>query len=467
MPDKDLQKKIVDRISTVAKEEGEEEVHDQEVTKEPVVPPATKVSIEPQTDFPEEPEKTGSSHQREEPASSVGCQQREGTEEKKKKDVNADDTAPQKKPVTPEKYGIDISGNEIASILSFKNEYYGERAGFYNLGFPALSQSQHMMWHKHSGKLKNHMITGMMTLKKTLCRNTFEHYDESVFDVLEGLRQDAVYGCSDPRMHIRERAQVTKLTNDAAQRHKEDFETLHQTIDDSVTEHGCIPYSVIFQLLAMRNLGAGLLDADFIDKDYPYRSPKSFLCMLWNLGNWQRPRFLKNPLLEHLEKYRKHINFDFDTEHRLIGDKPLYNNFFVNVVKNLETHLSMNCEAGSIFEHKERIEEGGYTVCFNDYQNLMVAARIGIDGSVRQIAGYKTDPNDIRPRCVSWAIFEIVWGKTLNKHTGEEQNLTRGRMSMHRVCVIMFDKTIFLHQQHSVERSLRPCVGSASTIKLM
>ena len=98
MLDKDLQKKIVDRISyVVKKEEGEEEVNDQEATKEPVVPPATKVSIETQPDFPEESEKTGSSHQREEPASSVGDQQREGTEEKKKKDINADDTAPQKK----------------------------------------------------------------------------------------------------------------------------------------------------------------------------------------------------------------------------------------------------------------------------------------------------------------------------------------------------------------------------------
>ena len=86
----------------------------------------------------------------------------------------------------------------------------------------------------------------------------------------------------------------------------------------------------------------------------------------------------------------------------LIGNKPLYNNFFFNVVKNLKTHLFMNCEAGSIFEHKERIEEGGYTVRFNDYQDLMVAARIGKNGYVRQIAGYKTVPNDTRPRFVPW-----------------------------------------------------------------
>ena len=111
-------------------------------------------------------------------------------------------------------------------------------------------------------------------------------------------------------------------------------------------------------------------------------------------------KICRNPLPEHLEKYRIHINFDFDSEHKLIGDRPLYNNFFVNVVKNLRSHLFMNCEAASIYEHRAGIEEGGYgyEVCFHDCQDLMVAARIGKNGSVRQIAGYKTNPNDTRPR---------------------------------------------------------------------
>ena len=68
----------------------------------------------------------------------------------------------------------------------------------------------------------------------------------------------------------------------------------------------------------------------------------------------------------------------------------------------------MNCEAASISEHKERIEEGGYTVCFNDSQDLMVAARSGRNGYVRQIAGFKTDKDDTRTRCVSWAICDCV-----------------------------------------------------------
>ena len=65
----------------------------------------------------------------------------------------------------------------------------------------------------------------------------------------------------------------------------------------------------------------------------------------------------------------------------------------------------------------------------------MCAARLGKDGYITQIAGYSTDDDDTNPRFVSWAIFEIVWGKTLNRSTGEEEDLTRSRMSMNRVCV--------------------------------
>ena len=79
MLDKDLQQKIVDRVSKVVKAEEKEaegeHVRHQEITKGPVVPPATKISIETQTEPQPESEEPGSSHQREEPASSVGSQQ--------------------------------------------------------------------------------------------------------------------------------------------------------------------------------------------------------------------------------------------------------------------------------------------------------------------------------------------------------------------------------------------------------
>ena len=58
----------------------------------------------------------------------------------------------------------------------------------------------------------------------------------------------------------------------------------------------------------------------------------------------------------------------------------------------------------------------------------MVAARIGKDGYIKQIAGYHTDDNDTRVRQVSWAIFEVSWGKTKDRDTDEIVDLTRARM---------------------------------------
>ena len=296
-----------------------------------------------------------------------------------------------------------------------------------------------MMWHKQFRQTEEpHGDHWYQTQKKTLWRNTSEDIMMSQFCLFSmnfGVIQFTVVqiqGCTPRNVH-----KLPSFTNDTAERHKEDFETLHETIDEYLEKHRCIPYCVVLQALALRYLGAGLIDADFIDKHYPYRSSKSFSCMFWILGNWQRFKFAKDPLPEHLEKYRPHIKFDFNPAHKLIGDmigdRPLYNNFFVNVVKNLRSHLFMNCEAASIYEHRARIEEGGYRVCFNDYQDLIVAARVGKDGSVRQIAGYKTDPDDTRPRFVSWAIFEMVWGTTLNRHLEKRREKpTRARMSMHR-----------------------------------
>ena len=199
---------------------------------------------------------------------------------------------------------------------------------------------------------------------------------------------------------------------------------MHGPIGDYIKDHQCIPYAVIFQLLAMRYLGAGLLDAEHLDLVHPHRSSKSLSCMFWNLGNWQRKTHSKNPLPEHLEKFRPHIRFDLNTEQKPIGDKPLYNNYCVTAIKNLGAHIFLNCEASSLYENRERLEESSWKTCFNDFTDLMCAARLGKDGYITQIAGYSTDDDNTKPRFVSWAIFEIAWGKTFNRSTNEEDLYT-------------------------------------------
>eukprot|EP00435_Cladocopium_sp_Y103_P047011 s568_g13.t1 len=62
-------------------------------------------------------------------------------------------------------------------------------------------------------------------------------------------------------------------------------------------------------------------------------------------------------------------------------------------------------------------------------------ARVGKDGYVRRIAGYDTEDDDTRERYVSWVIFEIKFGTTVDRASREEEELTHARLHMVRACV--------------------------------
>ena len=142
------------------------------------------------------------------------------------------------------------------------------------------------------------------------------HKGEKVMDTLEDIKKNAEYSCSDPRLHPRARAEANRFTQIATERHQEDFEFWHKLINDYIEDHHCAPYVIILQLLAMRYLGAGLLETENLDWDYPHRSSKSLSCMFWSLGNWNREAHSKCPLPEHLEKFRPHIRFDLNNRLR-------------------------------------------------------------------------------------------------------------------------------------------------------
>ena len=129
--------------------------------------------------------------------------------------------------------------------------------------------------------------------------------------------------------------------------------------------------------------------------------------------------------------------------------------------------MFVNCEAQSIYPYRSLLEEEQFKTCFNEYRDLMAAARVGRDRYVRQIAGYNTGEDDTSARYVPGAIFEIMWGTAINRSAEEEEPLTRARMSMCRVCVsITSDKTIFPGRQESAEKLLHVCLGSVSVFKL-
>ena len=66
---------------------------------------------------------------------------------------------------------------------------------------------------------------------------------------------------------------------------------------------------------------------------------------------------------------------------------PEGNNLFMKMVKNFRGHILLNCEASSLLTHKEYIEKNGWKMCSNDSTDLCCMARLGHEGSIRQIAG--------------------------------------------------------------------------------
>ena len=216
------------------------------------------------------------------------------------------------------------------------------------------------------------------------------HKDQLPLQELD-LKNTCEYGCSDPRLHPRHQEQSEEAAQEAERRIEDNFQTLMKVLEFHIQDHNVLPYCVVLQCLASRYLGGGLLDPTHTDEEYPYRSSPQFSLMFWNLRNWCRKRFDKFPLPERPQKFAPHIAYDIDGEHLPIGDdKPQFNNYFINVIKNLGAHLFMNCEAGSLYPFRERLKEAKITTCFNDYHDLMVAARIANEGYIRQIAGYNT-----------------------------------------------------------------------------
>ena len=262
------------------------------------------------------------------------------------------------------------------------------------------------------------------------------HKDQNPQLELQELNNHIEYGCSDPRMHPLHQDKAESSSKEAERRIDDDFGNLTKVLQDYVEDHKVLPYCMILHSLAYRYLGGGLSDPTYKDAEFPYRSSPQITAMFWNLGNWCRNRFEKCPVPERFQQFIPHIDYTIDEDHEKFDEnKSQFNNYFINVIKNFGGHLFMNCEAGSLYPHRERLDEVDFKTCFNDYHDLMVAARLGKDGYIKQIAGYHTDDNDTRVRQVSWAIFEVSWGKTKDRDTDEIVDLTRARMRMTRVCV--------------------------------
>ena len=426
MCNKNVQKNIKDSFvkdEEVKDEEEEIVVEEEEDTKEPHVP--AECSSEKEESAP--PERS--------------LEKEESGEEKT--DIQDDETAPEVKPAVRLYYGQDITGNEDDSVFRklkdcFSDGYHGEWAGFYNQGYPASSKHRHMFWHvKYRKTMQHHQeywyhLTDDQLMSEYIAR----HKDQLPLQELEELKNQIEYGCNDPRMHPLHQEKAESMSREAERRIDDDFGNLTLILQDYINDHKVLPYCMILHSLAYRYLGGGLSDPTYKDAEFPYRSSPQMTVMFWNLGNWCRSKFDRCPVPERFQQFIPHIDYTIDEDHKKFDEnKTQFNNYFINVIKNFGGHLFMNCEACSLYPHRERLDEVDFKTCFNDYHDLMVAARLGKEGYIKQIAGYHTDDNDTRVRQVSWAIFEVSWGKTKNRDTDEIEELRRARMRMTRVCV--------------------------------
>ena len=138
-------------------------------------------------------------------------------------------------------------------------------------------------------------------------------------------------------------------------------------------------------------------------------SSESLTFLSWNYGNMVRgqkyttPRFLQG--LDSAMRPRKQSDMSLQYEQ-------FENNLFFNMLFFLRAHVVILQEAHLLVPAKDFLEQKNWTVCFNDWENLAVMARIAPDGYVKVIAGHDQDLGHCQQRDVTWAIYEICFGET-------------------------------------------------------
>ena len=257
-----------------------------------------------------------------------------------------------------------------------------------------------------------------------------------------------VYGCEDHRLRIADTDFQQRRAEIAKAKVEEGKIKLRNLIADS----GMDEYAYDDLISDMTEL--------FLSGEPMERNPeslgtssKSLTTLFWNLGNWKRGQNWNAPSFVDPDKiYYKENKPDQFPEHT--SER---NNLFLQMIRNLKAHLVMVCEAATLEPHRQYLESHGWTLCFNDMKDLCLMARLGLQGSIVQIAGPQEDNQESiwngPKRKISFGIFEVIWGKGIPREryaessTGyfdrnqetEFEDMQRARMKTTRVCVYHVD----------------------------
>ena len=177
-------------------------------------------------------------------------------------------------------YGYDITGNEEDSILRRLQECHEypdceHWAGFYNHGFPAYAPQRHMFWHKQWRVHEDHKDAWFTpTEDQMMATYIYLYKNLKVEDELEDIRKLARYNCSDPRMSLRQRRNVQRLSKLAETKWREDWDKIDEALQDYIEINEKIPYISIHKVLAASFLGASFVDPEERDDEHPFRKSK-------------------------------------------------------------------------------------------------------------------------------------------------------------------------------------------------
>ena len=94
-----------------------------------------------------------------------------------------------------------------------------------------------------------------------------------VEDELEDIRKLARYNCSGPRMSLRQRRNVQRLSKLAETKWREDWDKIDEALQDYIEINEKIPYISIHKVLASF-LGASFVDPEERDDEHPFRKSK-------------------------------------------------------------------------------------------------------------------------------------------------------------------------------------------------
>ena len=263
-----------------------------------------------------------------------------------------------------------------------------------------ISLFRHVKHRETSEPHKDHWYTD--SDKQLMETYIARHKDEYPLSLLEDLRKEAAYGCSDPRLHLRAREQADRLTEEAKKRLEDDFQTLSLVLTDWCGATWCFTILCSPSESCITVLGSWSdCSIVFGIRTIPIDPHHSFPWCSGNLGNWCRPRFNKCPLPEKFQKFEPHINYELNRDHEKIGYKPQFNNYNIK-----------GCQGSWSICICELRVTGPYLKRSNSRHASMIIVTSWLllvweDGYVQQIAGNNTGEDGTRARYVSWAIFEI------------------------------------------------------------